>query len=110
MYIMIVSDAPALPVDICIASAMLGHAAWALRPEELGSLAGSRPSLVLLDLAPPSDLIRAVGQVRDRYQDVPVAILGSDGLPSADGFFQLSKPVTADGLREVMRRATAVAA
>lgn len=110
MYIMIVSDAPALPVDICIASAMLGHAAWAFRPEELGVLSGSRPSLVLLDLARPADVICAVAQVRDRYREVPVAILGPDGIPGAEGFFRLDKPVTADALREVMRQATAVAA
>lgn len=108
MYIMIVSDAPSLPVDLCIASAMLGHAAWAFRAEELGTVTAGRPSLVLLDLARGHEAARAVFQVRERFRGVPVAILG-DILPGADAI-RLAKPVTAERLRDVMQQATAVAA
>jgi hypothetical protein len=109
MYIMIVSDAPALPVDICIASAMLGHAAWAFRPEELGSLRSNRPSLVLLDLGRSADIATSAAQVRASFSDVAIAVLGSPN-GTHGPFLSLSRPVTAEGLREVVRQATAVAA
>lgn len=109
MYIMIVSDAPALPVDICIASAMLGHPACAFRPDELGTLRSSRPSLVLLDLGRSADIATSAAKVRASFNDVAIAVLGS--APAAqESFLSLSSPVTAEGLREVMRQASAVAA
>jgi hypothetical protein len=111
MYIMIVSDAPALPVDLCIASAMLGHAAWAFRPEEFASLRGGHPSLILLDLSRSADITASVAIARDRFPGVGIVLLGSEPAAS-DGkaFLRLPTPITADGLREIMRQATDVAA
>lgn len=113
MYVLIVSDAPALPVDICIASAMIGHAAWAFRPEEFETGNGARPTMVLLDLKNAADIAGSVATVRARHRDVPITVL-TDGEEIPDlgeePCYQLSKPVTAAGLREVMQRATQVAA
>lgn len=113
MYVLIVSDAPALPVDLCIASAMLGHAAWAFRPEELHSGSGSRPELVLLDIEDSESLAGSVASVRKRHPEVPIALL-TDGEPApgvSDGpLYALSRPVTAAGLRDLILRASPVAA
>lgn len=112
MYVLIVSDAPVLPVDICIASAMIGHAAWAFRPEELESGNRARPSLVLLDIENTGDIAGSVATVRARHRDVPIAVLTSgDAVPALEvPCYQLAKPVTAAGLREVIQRAALVAA
>jgi hypothetical protein len=113
MYVLIVSDAPALPVDICIASAMIGHAAWAFRPEEFQSGSGARPSMVLLDIENTADIIGSVATVRARHRDVPIAVLtNGSAIPDLgeEPCYQLSKPVTSAGLREVIQRATQVAA
>lgn len=112
MYILIVSDAPVLPVDICVASAMLGHAAWAVRPDELAAGAGTRPALVLLDLASGGDRSGSLAAIRSQYDAVPIAVVAGDTEPSgpSDSTLRLSRPASPTELREVIRRANPVAA
>jgi hypothetical protein len=108
MYVLIVSDAPTLPVDLCITSAMLGHAAGAVRPGEFGVIAEPRPALVLLDLITPADIPASVAAVRERFRDVAIAILTGEQERNRvpDGqYFRLAKPVTTEGLRTVMQLA-----
>lgn len=113
MYVLIVSDAPTLPVDLCIASAMLGHAAWAFRPEEFDSGNGARPALVILDLDYTSDIPGAIAKVRRRHPDMPIAVLTNNQfveLGDDESFFLMSRPVSPSALRDLMSRATPVAA
>lgn len=113
MYVLIVSDAPALPVDLCIASAMLGHAAWAFRPEEFDSGNGARPSLVILDLDYTADIAGSIARVRQRHPDVAIAVLTNNQyveLGDDDSFCLINRPVSPAALRDLMNRATPAAA
>src|SRR5262249_41260576 len=103
-----------LPIDLCVASAMLGHPAAVFRPEEFEAVVEARPSLVLLDLERPADVPMVGSLIKARCPDAVVAVLTSRGarslVSSAEADFQLNRPISPDGLREVIQWATPAAA